>query len=164
MLFRSLRAVSYSNASDDPTRSSPTRTVTYSVTDNNSKNAANGLQTTIATNTITIAAVNDAPTLTLLSGTVDTTSEDNEVEVTFAELASKADEADVDGSVTGFSVAAVSSGTLKIGTSSASATAWNASTNALVTSGSNAYWTPPANGNGTLNAFTIKAKIGRAHV
>ena len=67
-------------------------------------------------------------------------------------------EADADGTVTGFVIKAVSTGTLLIGASAGSATAWNASTNSTIDATHQAYWTPAANTNGTLNAFTSVAK------
>ncbi|NBV72576.1 MAG: hypothetical protein EBR60_11165, partial [Burkholderiaceae bacterium] len=89
---------------------------------------------------------------------VDTTNEDTAVEITLSDLLAQGDEADVDGSVTSFVVKAVSSGSLKIGATEASAQAWNASTNATVDATYKAYWTPVPNANGTLNAFTAVAK------
>ena len=55
-------------------------------------------------------------------------------------------------------VKAVSSGTLKIGTSALTATAWAAGSNDIVDAAHLAYWTPATNANGTLNAFTAVAK------
>ncbi|MBV5304694.1 MAG: Ig-like domain-containing protein, partial [Chlorobium sp.] len=103
--------------------------------------------------TINVTAVNDAPTLTSFSGTVATTAEDIQATITFANLQSQGDEADIDGSVTAFVVKAVSTGTLKIGVDAATATVWNATTNNTIDATHLAYWTPVANANGSLNAF-----------
>jgi VCBS repeat-containing protein len=107
---------------------------------------------------MTVSAVNDIPTFTSFTAAVDITNEDTTVEITLADLLAQGNEADVDGSVTAFLVNSVTSGILRIGTSSANATAWNASTNAIVDATNNAYWTPAADANGILNAFTAVAK------
>ncbi|MBE9146926.1 beta strand repeat-containing protein, partial [Planktothrix mougeotii] len=89
---------------------------------------------------------------------VDTTNEDTQVELTFADLAAQGNEADSDGTVDAFVVKAVSSGTLKIGSSAASATAWVAGSNDRIDVTKKAYWTPNANVNGTVNAVQVIAK------
>ena len=98
---------------------------------------------------------NNAPTLssfTALSGT-----EDTETVISFGNLQTAGNEAD-DGAVTAFVVKAVSSGILKIGTSAANAVAWDAVANNTIDAGHLAYWTPAANANGVLNAFSVVAK------
>ncbi len=105
-----------------------------------------------------VTAVNDAPTLTAFSSAVTGGNEDSVITTTFANLQSRGNDTDVDGTVTAFVVKAVSTGTLKIGTSAAAATAWNATTNNTVDAAHQAYWTPAANANGTLNMFTVVAK------
>ena len=107
---------------------------------------------------ISVTAVNDAPTLTAFSGPVDTTLEDTEVEVTFAELTAQGDEADIDGTVAAFVVKSVVSGALRIGTTAGTATAWAAGTNDTIDGSTHAYWTPASHANGTLNAFTVVAE------
>jgi hypothetical protein len=62
-----------------------------------------------------VAVVNDAPTFTAMSASVDTTLEDTQVVITFNELLDKANEADIDGNVSSFVIKTISSGTLKIG-------------------------------------------------
>ncbi|MFB3887637.1 MAG: DUF4347 domain-containing protein, partial [Thermodesulfobacteriota bacterium] len=101
---------------------------------------------------------NQAPTLTSFAGPLDTTAEDTEVEITLAELKAQGDESDVDGTVDAFAVKAISTGTLKIGATAGTATAWAAGTNDTINATNNAYWTPANNANGTLNAFTVVAK------
>jgi Ca2+-binding RTX toxin-like protein len=101
---------------------------------------------------------NNAPTLTTFSAPVNTGSENSDVTVSFTDLQAKGDETDTDGTVDAFVVKAVSSGTLKIGLSAATATAWDAAANNTVDATHQAYWTPDTNANGTLNAFTVVAK------
>ncbi|MBE9640255.1 DUF4347 domain-containing protein [Salipiger mangrovisoli] len=99
---------------------------------------------------------NAAPTLTDIA-VVDSTLEDTQLEITYAALAAQADEADSDGTVVAFSVTAVTSGTLLIGTSLETATAWAVGSNDRITDTLNAYWTPGADENGTLDAFSVVA-------
>ena len=144
------RAVTFNNNSNNP--SSLDRTVTLTATDNL------GAATSIG-QIIKVTPVIDVPTFTTFSNpAVDATSEDNAVEVTFAELLAKGDEADEDGTVTAFVVKAVSSGSLKIGADAATATAWNASGNTIIDTTHRAWWMPAADANGTLNAFTAVAR------
>jgi hypothetical protein len=121
--------------------------------DNNAAESATAIQATM-----NVTAVNDAPTLTAFTSTIGTVAEDTLATISLADLVAKGDEVDVDGTVTGFVVKAVSSGTLKIGASEGAATAWAASTNDLVDATHIAYWTGALNANGTLNAFTVVAK------
>jgi Ca2+-binding RTX toxin-like protein/bifunctional DNase/RNase len=104
------------------------------------------------------SAVNDAPTLTAFPSAIANGNEDNQITVSFANLKAQDNYADVDGTVTAFVIKAVSSGTLMIGTSAGTATAWAAGSNDTVDATHQAYWTPAANANGTLNAFTVVAK------
>ena len=121
--------------------------------DNGGAESATAIQATVA-----VTAVNDAPTLTAFTSAVASGNEDSEITVTFADLQAQGDEADVDGTVDRFVIKAVSSGVLKIGTTAETATAWAAGTNDVVDANHHAYWTPAANANGTLNAFTAVAK------
>ena len=107
------------------------------------------------TRTINIAAVNDIPTLSSFTAVIDTTLEDTEVELTFAELLLQGNEADVDGTVDAFVVNAISTGTLKIGSDSVSASAWAAGSNDIINASLNAYWTPNTNSNGNLDIFEV---------
>ncbi|MEX0744915.1 MAG: DUF4347 domain-containing protein, partial [Phycisphaeraceae bacterium] len=104
------------------------------------------------------ASTNNAPTLTTFAAPVDTTAEDTEVEITLAELKAQGNEADVDGTVDAFVVKAVSSGTLRIGATAGTATAWAVGSNDTIDAANNAYWTPASDANGALNAFTAVAK------
>jgi VCBS repeat-containing protein len=107
---------------------------------------------------VVLTELNDQPTLTAMAAPVDTVAEHTQAQITFAEIAAQGDEADVDGTVTAFVVKAVSSGTLLIGTSSATATAFAAGTNDIIYATHQAYWTGAQDVNATLNAFTVVAK------
>jgi len=108
--------------------------------------------------TVLVTDVNDVPTLTSFSGTIDTTNEDTEIELTLAEFKAKGNEADSDGTVDGFVVKAVSTGSLKIGANAGAALAYASGSNDTIDASNNAYWTPASNANGTLNAFTVVAE------
>jgi VCBS repeat-containing protein len=114
--------------------------------------------TTPVTYRVSVASANDAPSLSSFPLVVGTTAEDTQAELTFAALAAAGDQADIDGTVTAFVVTAVTSGTLTIGASAATATPWAATTNAVIRAGQQAYWTPAANASGTLAAFTVVAR------
>ncbi|QTA80025.1 Uncharacterized protein dnl_23110 [Desulfonema limicola] len=107
---------------------------------------------------VLVTEVNEIPTLTAFADLVDTTDEDTEIEISFADLAAQGDEADIDGTVTAFVIKSVSTGTLRIGADAAAATAYVSGTNDIVDASNNAYWTPAANANGTLNAFGLVVK------
>ncbi|CAB5142623.1 hypothetical protein D3OALGA1CA_3945 [Olavius algarvensis associated proteobacterium Delta 3] len=98
------------------------------------------------------------PTLTTFTGPIDTTAEDTEVEITLADLKAQGDEADSDGTVDGFVVKAITTGTLKIGSSAGAATAWVLGTNDTIDANNHAYWTPAQDANGTLDAFEVVAQ------
>ncbi|UOA08407.1 FG-GAP-like repeat-containing protein [Methylobacter sp. S3L5C] len=107
--------------------------------------------------TVSVTAANDAPTLTAFALTLVTGNEDTAITITLTDLVAQGDEADSDGDVMAFAVKAITSGTLKIGVNEQSATIWDAVTNYLVNETQFAYWTPEANANGILNAFTVMA-------
>ncbi len=98
------------------------------------------------------------PTLTAFAAPAGTVNEDSQATITLADLKAVGNEADADGTVDGFVIKAVSSGTLWIGTSLAAATPWAAGSNETVDATHNAYWTGAQDANGTLNAFTAVAK------
>jgi Ca2+-binding RTX toxin-like protein len=101
---------------------------------------------------------NITPTLTSFDTSVATGLEDNSITITFNDLLSHGNEADVDGTVNSFVIKTVTSGNLLIGSSAANAVAFNPTTNNTIDALHQAYWTPAANANGTFNAFTIVAK------
>ncbi|MDO9103778.1 MAG: cadherin domain-containing protein, partial [Methylovulum sp.] len=105
-----------------------------------------------------VVNVNEAPTLTGFASTLASGNEDNAVTVTLDLLKAQGNEADVDGTVSAFVVKALSTGSLNIGSSAGTATPWNAATNNTIDATHIAYWTPKANANGVLNAFTAVAK------
>ena len=102
--------------------------------------------------------VNEAPTLTAFGSAVAGGDEDSEITVTLTDLQTQGDAADTDGTVDSFVIKALISGRLKIGATAQTATAWATGTNDVVDALHQAYWTPDANANGLLNAFTAAAK------
>ncbi|MCC7510602.1 MAG: tandem-95 repeat protein [Planctomycetes bacterium] len=105
---------------------------------------------------IDVAGLNDAPTLTSVS-TLLGGSEDTTYNITYAALATAANEADIDSATINFRVEAVSSGTLLIQPANVAVTPGVT----LVTSADTLEWTPDLNANGAaLNAFTIVAHDG----
>ena len=94
-----------------------------------------------------------APTLTTVS-TLTGATEDTALTISYETLAGAANEADA----LSFRLEAVTTGTLEKGSGSA----WTSVTagTTLVSAGETLRWTPAANANGTLNAFTIKAWDG----
>lgn len=102
--------------------------------------------------------LNAVPIFSSFSSAVASGNENTLIAVSLANLQAKSNAADVDGTVDSYVVKAVSSGALKIGTSADTATAWIAGSNDLVDTTHIAYWTPEANVNGNLNAFTVVAK------
>jgi Ca2+-binding RTX toxin-like protein len=149
-----LDALKYNNTSDTPVDAS-TRSFSVTINDGYSDSSAASLN-------VTLTAANDPPTLTSMAAAVATVAEDTQTAVTFANLQSQGNEADADGTVTAFVVKAVSTGTLLIGADVGSATAWAVGTNDVVDGTHIAYWTPAANANGNLNAFTAVAKDNQA--
>ncbi len=117
---------------------------------------------TMETVQIAVAAVNDAPTFTTFSGPVATGNEDSPTAISFAALAALGNQADIDNAVTAFVVKEVTTGTLKIGTSEATATPWNATTNKAITGSVNGYWIAAPNANGPQSAFKVVARDGAA--
>jgi len=102
--------------------------------------------------TITIGAVDDPPTLTTvadLAGAV----EDMPYTITYETLAAAADEADIDSATLWFRIEAVTSGTLSKGGVPAGA-------GTLFGPGESLVWAPPADANGTIEAFRVVAWDG----
>jgi len=151
LVNQAMRALAYSNASDTPSSSAQ---IDWSFSDGDSTGPLSATGST----PVTITAVNDAPTLTAFAAPVANGAENQSLEITFNTLLAQGNEADADGSVTAFVVNAVSTGTLTLGTSASSATAWNATTNSIIDATHQAYWTPASTANGDLNAFTVVAR------
>lgn len=107
-----------------------------------------------ATVTINIAAVNDAPTLTAIN-TLPGGLEDQALTISYATLAAAANEADIESTNLAFRIESVSGTLTKNGI-----TAILGQT--LIGSGDSVVWTPTANANGTISAFTVKAWDGQA--
>ncbi len=111
-------------------------------------------------NTITfdVAAVNDAPVLSNLGGAIGVGAEDSEIVVSFAGLLAQSGATDIDGTITGFVVKSVQSGSLRIGASGATAAPFAAGSNDIIDTLRSAYWTPAANAWGTLDALALVAR------
>ena len=102
---------------------------------------------------LALPAAHAAPTLTTVS-TLSGATEDTALTISYETLAAAANEADAEGTALSFRVEAVSTGTLtKSGVAVVAGTT-------LLGTGESLVWTPAANTNGTLNAFTIKAWDG----
>ncbi|MDF1623584.1 MAG: hypothetical protein P1V33_08960 [Pseudohongiella nitratireducens] len=95
------------------------------------------------------------PTITQFSGPVAQTDEDHSVVITFSALAEKGDETYAGGSVDGFKVVQVASGSLTINGAD-----YSADTNDLITADKQAVWTPEEDANGTLDAIGVVAASG----
>jgi uncharacterized delta-60 repeat protein len=151
-----MQQIAFSNTSDTPPASAQ---INWTFSDGNTGAQGTGGDLTVTGSvTVNITATNDAPTLTSISSPLGTIAEDTQATITFADLQSSGNEADVDGTVIEFVVKGVSSGTLRIGTSAGTATAWVAGVNDTIDATRQAYWTGPMDAYGTLNAFTVVAK------
>ena len=98
----------------------------------------------------TVFQVNTPPTLTAVN-TLAPATEDTAFTITYAMLAAAANEADLEGDPIAFRVEAVSSGALRLG----STVVTPGST--VLDAGQSLTWTPAANANGLLDAFTVRA-------
>ncbi len=149
--------ITYLNISNTPNTSN--RVVTITSIRDNGGTANGGVDVTspLIVSTVSLVSHNDVPTLTSFSGVLGTTTQNTEIEITFAELSALGNEADVDGTVDAFIVNTVSTGTLKIGANAGIATAYDEVTNKTIDVANNAYWTPAVDAFGALNAFTVTA-------
>jgi uncharacterized delta-60 repeat protein len=162
-----LSSLAYANSSDAPPASTQ---IDWTFSDGNVDDAQGegGVRSSVGHVTVNTAPI--APTLTGFSAAVDRTAAGRQVEITFADLAAKGDEADQDGSVVGFVVTQLSGGTLKIGASAATAVDWadvsrtggdlNARPvlNGLIDATQHAYWTPEPGVTGdAVDAFKVVA-------
>ncbi len=99
-------------------------------------------------------ATNVMPTLATIN-TLTSATEDTAYTISYSDLAAAADEADTDiGDTISFRIESITSGTL---TKGGSAITSGTTTLGL---GESLVWTPAANANGVLNAFTVKAYDG----
>ena len=99
---------------------------------------------------VSAVSSNTAPTLTTVNPLPGTT-EDTPYNITWAALAAAANEADAQGDAIAFRVESITSGTL-----TKNGVAVVAGTTRLA-QGEQWVWTPPANANGTLGAFKVRA-------
>lgn len=139
-----LRAIAYSNGSQDP--SGATRTVEVTVDD------GDGGSSNQPTLDINLTPVNDAPTLTTVS-TLTGGTEDTQFVIAFATLETAADEADVDSAGLQFRIEAISTGTLTINSGAVTP-------GTTIFSAGQLEWMPATDANGVLPAFTIVAWDG----
>jgi VCBS repeat-containing protein len=104
---------------------------------------------------IAITGTNDAPSTTTSTGSIAVV-EDTQTTITLANLITLLGATDVDGSVSAvhLSGSVGSFGTLRIGTSSATATSYNASTNFTIDATNNAYFSPGPNRTGTYSLLS----------
>lgn len=119
---------------------------TYSVSDGSATVFRSG-------NSITITSVNDAPTLTTMNPLKGGT-EDQSYVVSFNALATEGNEADIDSSTLSFRIEEVVSGTM---TQNGQPVVPGQT---LITTNLGATWTPPANANGNVLAFRVRAYDG----
>jgi hypothetical protein len=158
-LLRALRAVTYASSSVNPTANSSSRTIAWQVSDSALATSA------IASGSFSVTPVNDAPRFSSLSQAVVRTEEDGAAEISFATLVGRSNATDLDGELTAFVVKGVTSGSLRLGTTAATATAWAEGTNDAITGPIQAYWLPEANVNGDGKAaFTVVARDNGAAV
>ena len=151
-----LRSVSYSSASDTPTSTSASRTISWQVNDGSALSAA-------VTSTINITAVNDAPTINSSYIYTLTTTDENTTSssTTTSTILSAASRADVDTSaLSGLAITATTgNGTWQYSTDG---TSWQAfgsvstTSSLLLTSTSRVRYRPDSN-NGETATFNYKA-------
>ncbi len=155
------RAVAYQNDSQNPTAS--TRSVSMTLTDND------GLASTAAVSSVVVAAVNDAPTLSLANGGTTTISVTEDTAGNFDLSAITISDVDntsltVTIAVSGGTLTASSSGGVTIGNSGTGSITLQgtvANINTYLDTASNIQYTGAANVNGTAAAtYTIHANDG----
>lgn len=113
-------------------------------------NVGDGFTTTTRTFTLTVRSVNDVPTLTTMLP-LRFADEDRPFTVVFNALTFEGNEADVDGPSMNFRIDQVLSGTL---TQNGQPIVPGQT---LVNTSQSVVWTPPANQNGDIAAFTVRA-------
>ncbi len=116
-----------------------------------------GSATSGAAYKFSIKPPNSAPTLTSIASSI-AAQEDVFKEISYADLAAAANEADVDGDSISFRIEAVSSGTLQIWSGAAWSNVVPGTT--LLSSTGKLQWKGNTNANGLSNAFTVRAWDG----
>lgn len=132
-------------------RSSQPGDHTFSLTVSDAAGDSAG-ESSVVSFTVNVKAL---PEITQFSGPVAQTDEDNPVTITFAALADKGDESYSGGSVDGFKVMRVVSGSLAINGAD-----YSAATNDLITADKSAIWTPEKDANGVLGVIDVVATSG----
>lgn len=132
-----------------------TATITVNVTDGGSPPL-----TASTTFLLTVHPINDAPTLTEilpLQGAI----EDIAFVVNYATLQAAANEADIDSATINFRVQSIANGTLRVRAAGSTATPTAVIAGSTILDASKELvWTPAANANALINAFTVRAHDG----
>ncbi|MEI7782973.1 MAG: Ig-like domain-containing protein [Betaproteobacteria bacterium] len=130
---------------------------------------SSGLQFTVAaddaaghrtTKTVTVHIDNAAPTFADNPGPVGLlhSGESEALTLSFEKLKARLGAQDSDGTISSFKITAVESGSLRIGADAATATEWNADTNATVDATHQAFWVPAIDAHDLrVPAFTVQA-------
>lgn len=99
------------------------------------------------------------PTFTTLTAALKTIPSATQGTITLADITAQSNAAgDTGRTIVGYVVQALSGGTLLIGASAGTPTAYVAGSNDTIDATKNAYYTVAAGGAGSVNAFTMKAK------
>jgi hypothetical protein len=154
----------FSSSSDNPTATSSSRTLQWQITDKDAT-PANQASSDLFTTTINLTAVNDTPTLDVFTAGAVSGGEDSTITIRYGDLIgpgiSQAQVADVVGTVSSLVVKELLSGSLRLGSSESTATAYAVGSNDTINATINAYWLPAANANGSganaLGAFSVVA-------
>jgi len=115
--------------------------------------------------TVKVGPVNDAPTVStiaLLTGAAGIAlgNEDSPIVVRYAALLAAADEADIDSPTINFQITSISGGTTLTIRAAGSLVAGTSALSQILDSTKELVWTPSANANGDLSAFSVKAIDG----
>ena len=102
-------------------------------------------------------SLNTNPIFDAFLSPIGSGNENAQIIISFDNLLAQSNATDADGTVTSFNIKSVTSGTLFIGATAGTASAWDPLTNYIIDANNFAYWTPSSNSNGILNAFTAVA-------
>ncbi len=111
-----------------------------------------------ATVTNVPAPTNQPPSLTFFDALPNDVTSATATALSFNDLLNYSNASDSDGTITALVVKSVSSGTLMIGSSLGTATAWVAGDNDLIDATHQAFWTSDVSANGNVNAFSLVAR------
>ncbi|WP_227657509.1 putative Ig domain-containing protein [Candidatus Magnetaquicoccus inordinatus] len=108
------------------------------------------------------AVVDNRPTLSAFSPFSGSVPAGTAFNVSFSSLLNNGDEASANSTVNAFVVDSVTSGTLLIGYSFATATPWAAGSNDVIDAIHDAFWISPDSADGSTNAFNVVARDGNS--